>query len=445
MKVSIIIHTNTGFGMKFKQLYYPASHRLIVISATQPLRSIKPEDRDYIDKIVEVSDISFPNLVTEVRSVLTAYGVTNMADVRLASCDEFALRDVALIREKLGIVGNRFNQVAPFTNKVEMKEQIRSKIRVPKFIAFDGKQYQAKPEYLTTISEELGFPIIGKPVDSAGSENVTKIHNIEELKTWAELNKAHTNFELEEFIDGDLYQCDTTIVNGKIVDMHACKYNTPVANFIKGMQLGSIVLPPESPISQKLFAFNEAALKAFKAIPDGVTHMEIFINKKDQECVFLECAARAPGAYTCPTYDKYLGMHHETIQCQIELELPFTKAPIKGPFAAWVWYPNKEGELVEIKEPITGCHYTFARVYEKGTIIKNPTKQRERAAGIIFWTDDYTLLQEEFNSLCSQDLVVVRPVYNPANNPAAFLSSSVAIKSETTPLQAQTANESPTL
>jgi biotin carboxylase len=420
MKISIIIHTNTGFGMRWKELYNPSLHKMVMIATPQAIKSFNRNDEIYFEKIMVVNDSSFASLLLSVKNVLTELSVDDITQVRLASCDEFALRDVALIRENLGIEGNMFNQVEAFTNKVRMKQRIQNSVRVPNFLPFQSHRYLTEhKDYIDSIVETLNFPMIGKPVDSAGSENVMKIHNIEELAQWCELNKDNSNFELEEFIDGELYQCDSVIVDGQIIHVQACKYNTPVMNFIKGYPLGSIVVEKETSISQKLFAFNEAALNAFKPLPTGVTHMEIFIDNKNNECVFLECAARAPGAYTCPAYDIYLGIHHETLQCQIELDLPYSIETKNGQFAAWVWYPNKEGELIEIKEPATDCEYKFARMHEKGGIIKKPTKQRERAAAILFWDQSYEKLQNEFDKLCGMDLVIVKP---PTQSPSACSS-----------------------
>lgn len=64
---------------------------------------------------------------------------------------------------------------------------------------------------LSEFAERAGYPIIVKPVDGYGSQNVSKIHNIDELNGL----EFTENLIAEEFLSGDEFSAECFSFNGK--------------------------------------------------------------------------------------------------------------------------------------------------------------------------------------------------------------------------------------
>ena len=102
-------------------------------------------------------------------------------------------------------------------------------------------------------------------------------------------------YEIDEFIEGELLHGDSIIVDGKPRFTFANRYLHPNADARSGKPLATMTMSKEDKDYAGLMKFVEGTLKVFQHIPDGFTHMEVFLNKKG-EYIFLEVAARPPGA-----------------------------------------------------------------------------------------------------------------------------------------------------
>ena len=65
-------------------------------------------------------------------------------------------------------------------------------------------------------AETIGYPIILKPIDGAGSADTYRVRDAEELKSVMPRLRHVPTVSVEEFVDGEEYTFDTITVNGKI-------------------------------------------------------------------------------------------------------------------------------------------------------------------------------------------------------------------------------------
>ncbi len=122
----------------------------------------------------------------------------------------------AYVAEKLGLSGCPLKSVEILQNKGLFRAFLKKH-------NFNVPQAKAFTTYSEAVEEISGFqfPLIVKPVDSAGSKGVSKIQNLSEIKSaidLAVLNSVSNTFIVEEFIEAQGYASDSDgfSLNGKL-------------------------------------------------------------------------------------------------------------------------------------------------------------------------------------------------------------------------------------
>lgn len=122
---------------------------------------------------------------------------------------------VACVAEQLGLPGARSRDVLAATNKYLMRLRLREHgVRVPHFA-----QAKSREEALC-VAEDIGFPLVIKPVDNMGARGVRRIDSLDDLNAHFDIalhfsgNYADQAVILEEFMDGPEISMDTLVING---------------------------------------------------------------------------------------------------------------------------------------------------------------------------------------------------------------------------------------
>ena len=284
-----------------------------------------------------------------------------------------------------------------------MKKSLKDKgIKLPRYLSVNNAFYQDhKDAYLKYIEESLGFPMFAKPVNDAGSNGVAFISNSTALSLWLESLTPNTRFELDEFIDGELYHCDSLIKNGTVIFSQPAKYLFPVAEFLKGKPAASLFLLPNDPDFQLIKSFNRAVLKAFRRVPNGATHLEFF--KRNGEFIFLEMAIRTPGGGLPLTYEKQFSFSMDEQHFRLQFGLPITLPPISynGPFATWALIPKKKGTVKKLIPHSFNSSSDIACKVQNGDAIDSPTTVADYACSIVIWNDSYEGLLQDYLSFAT--------------------------------------------
>lgn len=286
-----------------------------------------------------------------------------------------------------------------FINKLIMKERlVNAGVLIPRHIAFDKRRYSRT--YLEEIMRTLSFPMFVKPIDQAGSIGTAKLTTATDLFGWAaEALASPYEYEIDEFIDGILYHCDSLIKDGTILFTQVSQYSRPSFDFVRGFPRGSITLPRESPDSQALRAFAARALGGLRMPDNGVTHMEVFKNAGG-DFVFLEIACRSPGTLIPKMYERHLGIDIAATNIRLQIDPDFHPQINRGPYVAYVTYPNGAGRITAIHEPPatrSECDYTqLARI---GEVLKRSEVVRDFRAYALLWSYDFAALREDVTTL----------------------------------------------
>ncbi len=212
---------------------------------------------------------------------------------RIIAFSENLLVVASQLRQRFDIPGPGIEETQLVKDKVLMKTRLQEKgIRVPQFARLPKA---LSNEVANKLISKIGFPVIIKPVDGASSIGVSRVDNQQQLQDKiATLAESHYEWEIEEFIEGDIYHVDGLVdKNGKMLFCTACRYINTCIEFDHNSPLGGVMAHYDSDEYKGIEAFTQQSLSAlnFKRCP---FHLELFVTK-DNEIVFLEVAARVSG------------------------------------------------------------------------------------------------------------------------------------------------------
>ena len=253
----------------------------IVVSCSGDYPGLK-----FADKTYEV-DIRDKEKILEVAKIEQVDGiVTDQLD--------FPVPVIAYVTEKLGLPSIGYDCALKFTNKYLMRnESTKLGINNPEYYKVSTLD-EAREKCL-----DIGFPVIIKPTDSAGSRGISVIRSIKELEDNFEHSIAFSTENcviLEKFIQGKEYVVGGFASNYKFTNLAIGKrqlFDIP-GIFIPSKTLFTSVA--ENPIEEQMLKINKALIEGF-GLKFGVTHCEYIVDEKTEDIYLVECAAR--GAAIC--------------------------------------------------------------------------------------------------------------------------------------------------
>ncbi len=253
---------------------------------------------------------------------------------------EFGILEACHVRRHLGLDGPSKEQL----------ELVRDKVRMKEAVAGAGVRY---PRFAVAPAPDGTLPWSGrtvlKPRQGASSEGV-RIHATAEeaVAAYRELASCD-DFQLEEYIEGDILFADGLVAGGKLISFAVSKYiNTPL-DFIDGKPLGAFHVPAGE-------QYREFVLSVLAAldVQAGCIHLEFFRTPLG-EPVFLEIANRVGGAGVVDAYLRRTGLHLPSYEIAIRMgtTLP-APGPPSGKYHAWLVFPGHHlpaGSMVSLVIP----------------------------------------------------------------------------------------------
>jgi len=399
--IFILQNSQRPIEFNISKIFNPTNYRLHLITDSAGISNLTKEDRKYfnsIDVIDEFNEKLITQIIEDKRNIDTSFDIIATTEGAVSICGK--------LRVKYGLQDIDSER---FINKIKMKDILKKyPLKIPKYILFDKKNYLYNPStYLDDITSELTFPIFAKPIDQASCIGTEKIETIESLKAWCKSNIASKfEFELDEFIDGKLFHCDSYIKNGVIVHTNVSECSRPCFDFLLGKTKGSIALPNNHKNYLKLRSYAEDALTALGTPQNGVTHLEIF-ETINSELVFLEVAHRSPGILIPEMYRISSGI--DTREAHILLSADDSyKINVKSDFySAWAAFPAVEGTIEKLYSPEISSQYKLSWYYQEGDKMMPAMKGRDHVGTILLWNKNYNQLKNDFefiNNFCAYTL-----------------------------------------
>lgn len=403
MKIYIFIYNVVGIKIELSSLQYEDNSKLILIGSDYCINKLSENNRSFFHEIHSV-DRNFHRIDSDVLEQVIQQELSNASispdDIVLLTNEDSTQLVCAHLREKYHIPGCRHEAVLPYVNKDICKKMLSGSVTVPKFCVFDKSEYRNHPQdYMKQVISILGFPMFIKPVDLVSSMGTFYVPDEAVLNDVLE-DIVHQPwcFEIDEFIDGDLFHCDVIVADNEIKFFTAGRYANPLARFSKGQPMGSIPVTDSSFLGE-LRAFSEAVLNRL-GIFSSAFHIEIFRKAASKELVFLEVASRTPGALVPEMYERVFDVHLEKLHFQAQIQLEALDEPKNtGYQAGWITYPQKTGRVEELYLPSLLVDHKFMSYVSKGQQLKQAETLLDGACSVLFWDDSSSRVEETFELL----------------------------------------------
>ncbi len=253
-----------------------------------PASGLHPTARDALTSYLQV-----PNLFDEDDVLARAHQWLRGRSIdRVESLWEPTVLLAARMRERFGIPGMSVDTLRGFRDKQVMKERIAAAgLRVPA-----ASRCHTVSE-ARAAAERIGYPLIIKPIDGAGSANTYRLESKAELEQVLPRLDRVPVVSVEEFVDGEEFTYDTICVRGRPVYENVAQYlpRPLVARSVHDLSpVICTVRDLEQPGLQPGLRLGRGVLEAL-GMGTGFTHLEWY-RKADGEVVFGEVGCRVGGA-----------------------------------------------------------------------------------------------------------------------------------------------------
>jgi biotin carboxylase len=200
----------------------------------------------------------------------------------------------ARIREELGLPGLTVAQTLPFRDKELMKQVLDAAgIRTPRHASTSTNAG------IYAAAEQIGYPLIIKPIAGAGSADTYRVDSLAELETVLPMIGHVETVSVEEFIEAEEFTYDTVCGSGDILYDNVSWYRPRPLQARSHEWISPQTLALRDLGRPELAGGIEMGRQVITALgfTAGFTHMEWY-RKADGEVVFGEIGARPPGART---------------------------------------------------------------------------------------------------------------------------------------------------
>ena len=263
----------------------------VYLVTSEKLRD-KPWPHQYIDEIfyMEGQDVDWnlEHLLLGVGNFMTSTKID-----AIVALDDYDVEKATYLRENLRIDGMGQTTGRYFRDKLAMRMRAKScGIPVPAFCSLFNDHD------INSFADTIEAPWVLKPRSEASATGIIKVYDKESL--WIHINEMGNNrfkYLLEQFKPGDVYHCDSLILNSKVIFSLTSKYlATPMEISQGGGVFRSANILYNSEDDKAIKKLNEQVLKGF-GLKQGAAHSEFIICKEDGQIYFLETSSRVGGAH----------------------------------------------------------------------------------------------------------------------------------------------------
>jgi biotin carboxylase len=234
---------------------------------------------------------------------------------------EVMVLTAARLRERFGVPGMTVNAVEGFRDKQLMKERVAAAgLRVPRAL-----RVRTIAE-TRAAAEQIGFPLIVKPIAGAGSADTYRVDDAAGLDDVLARMHHIREASCEEFVDGEEYTFDTVSIAGVPAFANVAQYLPHPLVARTHEWISPVIITVRDMAQPRLADGIQLGHRVLTALGmgDGFTHMEWF-RKPTGEVVFGEIGCRPGGAHL---------VDQMNYTCDIDLFREWARAVCWGTFEA---------------------------------------------------------------------------------------------------------------
>lgn len=409
MKTFIFIYNVVAIKTNLYEINFPENSQFILIGSDYCINRLSEKNKNFFNKIHRIERNFHQVNLEAVEHILQTYLQNHHAEeICLLSNEDSTQINCALLREKYGIKGNQINTILPYVNKNISKEKLAAHVVVPRYQLLNKDVYRKDPQaYCKHLAQDLTFPMFIKPIDLVSSIETYYVPDVQSLMiALTQLIDKPYEYEIDEFIDGDLYHCDLILTEDKTVFFMAGLYANPLAQFSKGKPMGSIPVIDASFLSD-LCSYCEKIIQHLGKFPSAF-HVEVFQKHETGELIFLEAAARTPGALVPEMYEIMYNDHLEKMHYEAQIapkELKPAKPTEKQ--AGWITYPQIRGTIDDFIFPEINIPHRLIHHVASGDKVESASSLLDSSCSVLFWDESHSNLIELFRALKTHQPLVL--------------------------------------
>lgn len=294
----------------------------------------------------------------------------------IVTLDDFDVEKGTFLRENLRIDGMGQTTGRYFRDKLAMRMRAKScGISNPNFCSLYNDHD------INAFADSITAPWVLKPRSEASATGIIKVYDKESL--WLHINELGNNrfkYLLEQFRPGDVYHCDSIVLEGKVLFSISSKYlATPMEISHGGGIFRSANITYNSDDDKAIKKINEQVLKGF-GLKNGVAHSEYIKCNEDGKVYFLETSSRVGGAHLAEMIAAASGVNLWQEWAEIEnakakrldYKLPKIKKEYAGIVLTLSKYQNPDLSSFSDKEV---C-FQVPLEYHAGLVVKSDKQER---------------------------------------------------------------------
>ncbi|MFW3591111.1 ATP-grasp domain-containing protein [Staphylococcus caprae] len=282
--MTVIILSNTDGNKTPYDAWFPnAKENIILFCPQEKAHTFNQHHFLFIESFENYVD----NVDVEIKAIQLSkkYNITN-----ILSISEFDVVRSAKLREILHCPGQSLISAEAYRNKLLMKQLLHgSSVNIPKFEKVISKAQ------VENFVQQTNYPVVLKPIYGSGSMDVFIAKNQQDIDTFFEENRNINNYEIEGFINGDMYHVDGLIHNNKVIVSYVSKYYKGCLEFQKNQPLASYMVDESNALNITFKAQAEKVIDTLPSFPNGSFHAEFFLTDSG-EIYFCEIGSRTGGA-----------------------------------------------------------------------------------------------------------------------------------------------------
>lgn len=378
-------------------------YRPVAIVSNCEKTRYEDEYRGFFHEIVAVEHIEFGLIKSVLEKYFKNYNLVSI-DTRIICLSEDNLLVAGMLRDFFNIPGMTYHQSNLFRDKVRMKEALmHSNILLPKYIDLLNIADHSTQKFFNELTKRLGRKFVIKPKAEFGGNGVHIISSYSDFIYAINLIKEDISlYEAETFINGELYHIDSVHVDGSPIFQVCCKYSFPNFDFQLGKPSLSIPVPDNYEIVDKAKKLTREVLNALN-YKSGTSHLEFFVD--NGETVFLEVAARTPGANTTPIYEKMYGFNMLNADLHINIGLKVEKPVHNGTYCIRGIFPKRNCTVKKLNMPEVIGEVEIQWKIKENEILTDCSSLRDIAAKILVMNSSYESAKQDFEYLSTFDVI----------------------------------------
>ncbi|MGH3283540.1 MAG: ATP-grasp domain-containing protein, partial [Streptosporangiaceae bacterium] len=182
----------------------------------QSADALPPAARDALTQYIHVGSLAADDHVV---AVLRELARRTPVDAVECLWEPYMLL-AARLREELRLPGLTVAQTVPFRDKERMKQLLDAAgLRTP---------WHTQARTVADVwaaAERVGYPLIVKPIDGAGSADTYRVDSAAELDSVLPMIRHVPVVSVEEFVDGEEFTYDTICAGGQVLFENICQYH----------------------------------------------------------------------------------------------------------------------------------------------------------------------------------------------------------------------------